>query len=375
MATMNALMPYRSQSELASPQIGAVSGGLNPMPNYESYLESSASLLPAYAEADFARKAQQESLRLDREARAQASRDANIALGLKGTETALTLANNPIMQRWGTKVWNALQPKPSISAPGASDLLPAKGGTQVASAFPAGTVSDTGTLAWEQPLKPLAPGLDTVIPEGPSVAGAASGFKGVLSPLGEKAGLNPTMASGLSSLGTVAADYAIQKSGFGNAMHKAVGGGAKEWGDAASLGASFALGGPVGLLGTGIGIGVRELTKGKCIIWTAVCGEGSYELEICREFRDKYLDRKSLAAYYAIAEKVVPIIEANPEFKALVREWLVEPLTRVGAFKLGHTREHPSSRDCAITASFLELLKNVGSTIQHFTRENGEEVL
>jgi hypothetical protein len=127
-----------------------------------------------------------------------------------------------------------------------------------------------------------------------------------------------------------------------------------------------------GLVGALFG-GISASTK-KCIIVTACCGENSNEVKIAREYRDHYMDKHCQRGYYYIAEQLVPLMEESPLLRDYIRSNLVMPLIRFGNFKLGHTLDHPSSLDCAITKNFLGLCRDIGNIIPEFQRSNGEVI-
>jgi hypothetical protein len=130
-----------------------------------------------------------------------------------------------------------------------------------------------------------------------------------------------------------------------------------DWGNAA---ANVATGGLWGAL------------SGGCVIVTACTDRHAPEVEIAREYRDKYLSPDQLRGYYMIAEKVVPRIERSNRLKKFVKRILVDNLIEYGRFALGKTTKKPGIASRIITRSFLALCEATGRTRKTFTRSNGE---
>lgn len=115
---------------------------------------------------------------------------------------------------------------------------------------------------------------------------------------------------------------------------------------------------------------VSAIGKG-CIIVTACTSPDSPEVNLTREYRDKFMDADQLRGYYMIAEKVVPKIEKSPKLKYLVRRYLVDNLIEYGAFALGKANQ-TSLRAELVAKAFLGLCRMVGRTRKQFVRANGE---
>lgn len=118
--------------------------------------------------------------------------------------------------------------------------------------------------------------------------------------------------------------------------------------------------------------GVFEALDGGCIIITACTDRNSYEVEIARKYRDKFLDKDQLRGYYYLAEKIVPILERSEKAKKFCKKWLVDKLVDYGEKRLGK-RQRPAQLMSIITAKgFLATIKIVGLIIPHYVRANGE---
>lgn len=116
------------------------------------------------------------------------------------------------------------------------------------------------------------------------------------------------------------------------------------------------------------------LVGGGCIIVTACTDKHSPEVDITREYRDKYLSPEELRGYYMVAEKVVPFIQKYSIVKKIVKKFLVDNLIEYGKYTLGKTDSKPSHIVALITKGFLSLCGRIGSQRDSFVRLNGEVV-
>lgn len=228
-----------------SPQLGATAYG-RPAPFIDrgAFVESQAAFLQQLKLQQRQEEAFDERLRMEREARADARRDANIALGLKGAELGYSIGRNPTVQRYGKQVIDALKPKPVPATPS----LPMT---------PIGEVNPlTGAVSANANATSIAtPVASTAVPA------ASTGFQGVLPKLGGE-GLASSAGNFAIKAGVPAvASYAIERSNFGESMNKRLGGGEKTWDDIGTSLSSFAFGGPIGLGANLARIGFRELKK------------------------------------------------------------------------------------------------------------------
>ena len=116
-----------------------------------------------------------------------------------------------------------------------------------------------------------------------------------------------------------------------------------------------------------------QLMKSVCIIVTACTSPDSEEVNITREYRDKFLSPEQLRGYYVIAEKIVPLIERFSFVKKVVKRVLVDNLIEYGRHALGKGKK-PSFVSVIVTRLFLALCANVGARRKQFVRCNGEVV-
>ena len=109
--------------------------------------------------------------------------------------------------------------------------------------------------------------------------------------------------------------------------------------------------------------------KGGCIIVTACTDRNSPEVELTREYRDRFLTPEQLRGYYMIAETILPFVNKH---KRLVKLILVDNLIEYGRYALDKTSDRPSIASRIITRTFVCLCKLVGRTRKQFIRANGE---
>ena len=112
-------------------------------------------------------------------------------------------------------------------------------------------------------------------------------------------------------------------------------------------------------------------STGACIIVTACTDRDSYEVEITRQYKYKFLTRQQLRGYYWIAEKLVPTIENHKTVRNLVKKHLVMRLVDYGEMKLG-LKTNCMLRSKIVSNLFLGLIKVTGMLIPQYTRLNGE---
>jgi hypothetical protein len=355
-----------------SPQIQALSyGGAMPSLDRGLYVEQQAEFLPQLRAQERQEEMFEEQMRLNREARRDARTDANTALGMKGATLGYQAYNSPTVRKYGKAVLDALRPKP-VAAPA---LVPSYAQEGVAAtvpsyaAEPAVAAAAPATSAVAGATESLAPTL---------AAPASTGFSGVLPSIGGEglAASAGRMAVGaLPGLTGTATGALVEDSNFGEFMHKRGVMGEKEADvTGGALGGAltgFLLGGPAGAVAGGLG----GMAKAACVIVTACHGADSEEVAITREYRDMFMSKPQLRAYYAMSEKLVPILEQNEDVREYVKETLVAPLIKFGSWRLGKTNEHPTPREIAVAKNFLIYLSDVGSTMHEpFVRSNGEVI-
>lgn len=128
--------------------------------------------------------------------------------------------------------------------------------------------------------------------------------------------------------------------------------------------------GPGAIVGGIIGA-LGGLAAESCIIVTACTDRNSYEVEITRQYRDKFLTGTQLRGYYILAEKLVPTLENNEKIRNFTKKYLVDKLIDYGELKLGLVDKCKlSSR--IVSNLFLGLIKTIGFFIPKYTRLNGE---
>ena len=108
-----------------------------------------------------------------------------------------------------------------------------------------------------------------------------------------------------------------------------------------------------------------------CIIVTACTDPHSPEVEIAREYRDKFMSTEQLRGYYMIAEAIMPWVVRH---RAFVKRQFVDRLVEYGRYHLGYTEKAPCRASCAVTRGFLMLCGFAGRRKRVFVRCNGEAV-
>ena len=126
-------------------------------------------------------------------------------------------------------------------------------------------------------------------------------------------------------------------------------------------------------IGTLIGAGVGGLIGGLCILVTA-CAEHPEEIALAKRYRDRYMTTEARRGYYVLAEPIAARMKQDQCYRNHIRRALVEPLLRYGAYELHETDVKPSEHDKTVTFGFLDLCEELGESIQHYRRENGEWV-
>lgn len=110
---------------------------------------------------------------------------------------------------------------------------------------------------------------------------------------------------------------------------------------------------------------------GGCIIITAVTDPYSYEVNVTRKYRDKFLSQQTLRGYYMVAEKIVPLMHKSERFKKFIKKHLVDHIVRHSEWGIGLRKKKPIISSF-ITTTFLSFCDIVGSTVPSFVRLNGE---
>lgn len=123
-------------------------------------------------------------------------------------------------------------------------------------------------------------------------------------------------------------------------------------------------------IGKAVSKGWKKLTGG-CIIITAATYSDSYEVNVTREYRDRFMPRQMLRGYYMIAEKIVPLMNKSEWFKQFIKKHLVDHIVRYCEWAIGKRGKKPF-KSSLITKTFLRLCNLTGSMAQTYVRNNGE---
>jgi hypothetical protein len=116
----------------------------------------------------------------------------------------------------------------------------------------------------------------------------------------------------------------------------------------------------------------KTITGGKCIIVTACTSRHSPEVEITRQYRARFLDADQLRGYYALADKITPILERNEKTRKHVKKILVDSLVDYGEYRLGLKKELPELSSILVSKLFLATIKTIGMILPQYVRKNGE---
>ena len=252
------------------------------------------------------------------------------------------------------------------------------GGTSAAGGFP--------LLAGTQPLYPgaAAGGAAGLAGSGAAAGGSAKlgaaamyGGEGIAAGSGATAttggiagaagaeGAGVGAGAGLGALGTtavMAAPWVIGKSGIVEAAMEPIGSGLK--------GATDFLE-DVGDVGQNIWDSTIGAIGDLCIIITAATNPHSYEVNVTREYRDRYLSQQTLRGYYMVAEKIVPLMYKSKRFKKFIKKHLVDHIVRHCEWGIG-LRDKKPLKSSLVTTTFLGFCDFIGSTVPSFIRNNGE---
>jgi len=126
---------------------------------------------------------------------------------------------------------------------------------------------------------------------------------------------------------------------------------------------TYGFGAPAGAMGGATVGGALGTTIGGmigCIIISACTSKDSYEVNIARQFRDKYMDEKTLTGYYALCVFVVPFIKRYPLVRRIVKKALVDRLVDYGEWRLGIKPDMKYSTSGVAKKLFLGLCRHVG---------------
>jgi hypothetical protein len=100
-----------------------------------------------------------------------------------------------------------------------------------------------------------------------------------------------------------------------------------------------------------------------CIIISACTSRNSYEVNITRQFRDRYMDEEELTGYYTLCIVVVPFIKKYPLFKRIVRKVLVDRLVDYGEWRLDMKQDMKDATSGVVKKMFLGLCRHIGQGV------------
>lgn len=135
-------------------------------------------------------------------------------------------------------------------------------------------------------------------------------------------------------------------------------------------GIGTAVGGIIG----GIAGGISTAFEDDCIIVTCCHGSNSKEVQIAREYRDRFMLARQIRGYYVLADKLVPHMLRKPRLKNIVRRFLVNRLIPYGRWATGRTTTQPPMTSYVVTMAFLGLCGAIGIYVQQYVRRATGEV-
>ena len=127
------------------------------------------------------------------------------------------------------------------------------------------------------------------------------------------------------------------------------------------------------LLGTSLGSTVGEAVGGGCIIVTTCTSEDSPEVNLTREYRDKFLTREQIMGYYWLASMLVPFISRFGLAKIIIKKLLVDRLIDHGGVALGRKEKHEHRTSYFVSEKFLHLCSFLGFFKSELTKSEVTE--
>jgi hypothetical protein len=100
---------------------------------------------------------------------------------------------------------------------------------------------------------------------------------------------------------------------------------------------------------------------GSCIIISSCTSPHSHEVEVAREYRDKFMDVEILTGYYLLCQWIVPWIRKYPLVKTVVKRILVDRLVDFGEADLGYKAKRKLWSSSLVTNSFLAFCRFFGA--------------
>ena len=151
---------------------------------------------------------------------------------------------------------------------------------------------------------------------------------------------------------------------YGTAIGTAIGGSASAAAGAAagatSGAAATAWSGPGMIVGAIVGAAIGMLSKKGCIIISACTDPYSYEVNLAREFRDRYMGPETLTGYYAIAPIVAAAINKYRIVRWFIYHGLVRHLVDFGEWVFERKPQTTRPLSKTISKAFLKLCGFIG---------------
>lgn len=304
------------------------------------------------------------SARMEEEMAAEAAKQGKIATGLSGAQT---LGLGYMAHRSG---WLGAGGVGAAGGGAAAALTEGVGAPTLTGATAAGaglSGAQAGATGLTEGIG--APTLTGATQAGSGAqAGAAAPWTAYAGPAAAGAIVGGTI--GQSGTGRDVGHFLMGQHG-GEREHGAVSGGLSGAAAGALTGAALtSWSGPGAIVGAGIGA-VAGAVFGSCIIITAATDPHSYEVNVTREYRDRYLSQQTLRGYYMIAEQIVPLMHKSKLFKRFIKKSLVNHIVRHCEWGIGIRKKRPIISSF-ITETFLSFCDGLGSSQEYFIRTNGE---
>ena len=139
----------------------------------------------------------------------------------------------------------------------------------------------------------------------------------------------------------------------------------------AATGWALSGGNPIGAIAGGVLGGLGG--AGICIILTA-CAESAEEIALAKRYRERFMSTEAKRGYYMLAESIAARMQEDETYCQHIRQALVLPMLRWGAYALGESVMHPSANDEDIAWAFLSLCESLGQSVRQYVRNTGEIV-
>ena len=309
------------------------------------------------------------AVRIKEEKATEMAKQGKIATVLSGVQTA----GLGYLARRKAGLWEGKSVKPTIKTglqASTTGLVTTGAKTPAAAGGFAGKGASVG-------LMPVMVGGQAGTVGASTLAPAAGGYAGA----GASAGLSKVSAGG-SGYGATrvggAVGLELQRPFISKPLSKGLAGGLpggeKEWGTIETMGIRAGQGALIaGVPGAvvGAGVGLVESLFSSCIIITAATDPHSYEVNVTREYRDRYLSRQTLRGYYMLGEQIVPLMHKSKLFKRFIKKSLVDHIVKYCEWGIGLRKKRPIISSF-ITETFLSFCDGLGSTKEYFTRLNGK---